>query len=139
MKKSAFFLLLLPFFVSAQKQIISFGARADSTGAIFIIQQVATFSGDTTNTVANAIRFGDASIAMPAVLEIRGRVRADSAALSAALSDNRRHATELDLILGALERIVQIGGQSAEDETAEHELARLREENKRLRKGNKNK
>lgn len=139
MKKSAFFLLLLPFFVSAQKQIISFGARADSTGAIFIIQQVATFSGDTTNTVANAIRFGDASIAMPAVLEIRGRVRADSAALSAALSDNRRHATELDLILGALERIVQIGGQSAEDETAEQELARLREENKRLRKGNKNK
>lgn len=134
MKKSAFFLLLLPFFVSAQKQIISFGARADSTGAIFIIQQVATFSGDTTNTVANAIRFGDASIAMPAVLEIRGRVRADSAALSAALSDNRRHATELDLILGALERIVQIGGQSAEDETAEQELARLREENKRLKK-----
>lgn len=137
MKKSAFFLLLLPFFVSAQKQIISFGARADSTGAIFLIQQVVTFAGDTTYTTANAIRFIDASAAMPAVLDIRERVREDSTALSAAALDNRRHATELDLILGALGQIVRAGGQATERETVEQEIARLREENKRLRKGNK--
>lgn len=135
MKKMCFFITLLPFLGFGQKQILSFGARADSTGAIFLIQQVVTLAGDTTHTTANAIRFLNASAAIPAVLDIRERVRADSTVLSAAALDNRRHATELDLILGALSQIVRAGGQATEQETAEQEIARLREENKRLRKG----
>lgn len=134
MKKMCFFITLLPFLGFGQKQILSFGARADSTGAIFLIQQVVTLAGDTTHTTANAIRFLNASAAIPAVLDIRERVRADSTVLSTAVFDNRRHAVELDLILDALGKIVRSGGESTEGETVEQEIARLREENKRLKK-----
>jgi hypothetical protein len=126
-----FLFSIAPFCVFGQKQIISFGARADSTGAVLIIQQVVSISGDTTHTTA--IKFKTASDALPMVLRIREGVTADSISISFASSENRRHAMELNLIISALDKISNIVREQNVKETIEEEIRRLREENIRLK------
>lgn len=129
-----FLFSIAPFCVFGQKQIISFGARADSNGAVFIIQQVVRISGDTTHTTANSIKFETASDALPMVLRIREGVTADSISISFASSENRRHAMELNLIISALNKISNRVREKNVEEPIEEEILRLREENIRLKK-----
>ena len=128
-----FLFLVSPFLVSGQKQIISFGARADSSGAIFIIQQVVRISGDTTHTTASAIKFTSAVDALSTALSIRDGVRVDSIGISHASTENSRHARELDLIIAALRKMQQ---NTQGIETQEEEIRRLREEIISLKKRN---
>jgi hypothetical protein len=126
-------LLIFPALCTGQARQISFGVKVDTTGVYFITQLV-TVVNDTTRTTADAIRFESAAAAIPVVQSTIAAVQRDSAEIQAMYRNTMRQLIELRQGLSALQPQAQ---QQTTPLTAEQELARLREENERLKRAQK--
>lgn len=127
-----FFAAILPLFSASQsRQSVSFGVRFDTTGSTYLIRQVVTTMADTVLTNANAIRFDSAAAAVNIVESLIEAVKSDSAALQQAYRENTRQRAELDGVLATLKQ--RTGKGQPPTETPEQVIARLREENARLK------
>lgn len=132
MKQIIVLLLLLPALLPAQN--LSFGLRGDSTGIYFIQQKVSAL-GDSTQTIAVAIRFDTPQEALVAVQAWRNSISQDSATLQNLFRENARQRAELDRAAAQL-HTMQTGAEKPEkSENPEQELARLRKENAELKRG----
>lgn len=132
MRKFCIFFAVLPLLLAAQnRQSVSFGVRFDTTGSTYLIRQVVTTMADTVLTNANAIRFDSAAAAVSIVESLIEAVKNDSAALQQAYRENTRQRAELDGVLATLKQ--RTGKGLPPTETPEQVIARLREENARLK------
>lgn len=127
-------LLIFPALCAAQARHISFGVKTDTTGAVYFITQLVTTQADTTRTTADAIRFENAEAAIPVIQSAISAVKRDSAEIQAMYRNTMRKLIELRQALSTLQPPAEKPTQPL---TAEQELARLREENERLKRAQK--
>ena len=126
--------LIFPALCAAQARQVSFGIKTDTTGGVYFITQIVTVVNDTTHTDADAIRFADSKAAIPVIENIISAIQRDSAEIQAMYRNTMRQLVELRQALSILQPPAQ---PTTAPLTAEQELARLREENERLRRAQK--
>ena len=126
--------LIFPALCAAQARQVSFGIKTDTTGGVYFITQLVVQQADTTRTTADAIRFDNAEAAIPVIQSAIASVQRDSAEIQAMYRNTMRQLIELRQALSTLQPQAQ---PTAPPLTAEQELARLREENERLKRAQK--
>ena len=119
---------------AAQARQVSFGVKTDTTGGVYSITQLVVQQADTTRTTADAIRFENAEAAIPVIQSAIAAIQRDSAEIQAMYRNTMRQLVELRQALSILQPPAQ---QTTAPLTAEQELARLREENERLKRAQK--
>lgn len=120
-------LSIMPVFGFSQQ--ISFGIKTDTAGGVYFIRQLVNRNADTTLTTASAIRFEKAGDAINAINAVVSAIQRDSAEIQSMYRNTMRQLSELRESLSLLRPPA-----ATDVSTPEQEIARLREENERLKK-----
>lgn len=130
--KEATVILMMAMATFGQAQtFVNYGANLDSIGQVFLIRQITTRTGDTTETRAVSVKFKRADEAVPTLEEMETAVRTDSIEIERLRRQNNVNLGQLAEIRKALKLYSTPTKAQQPEET---ELERLRRENAELKK-----
>ncbi len=126
-------ILMMAMAVICQGQtVVNYGANIDSAGQVYLIRQITTKIGDSTETRAISVRFAKPADALPTLGDMEETIRNDSTEIERLKRQNAVSKRQLSEIRTALQNIIN---PIKTEKPVETEIERLRRENAELKKG----
>lgn len=131
MKEATVILMMAMAALCHGQTFVNYGANLDSTGQVYLIRQITTRTGDTTETRAVSVKFKKSEEAIPTLEEMETAVRNDSIEIERLKRQNNINLGQL----AEIRKAIRLHSSPLKSEQpAETELERLRRENAELKK-----